>query len=187
MTPWRRTIAALLALSTVVIACGSGAGPSRAQPTGQPGQAEIPPGDVLEAPGPWAPSRALRIERFALETALGVALVGPAGEELERSTRWTLVGGETEVRLEVRTGFNRAEAEALCRSLAGDGAVESLTLGTPVWTTATAVDLTRKASCIRVSVTRTGQADLVGAAAVAGALVRTDSTGRAGPSAVVAR
>jgi len=173
VNPRRSTISALLAASAVAIACGSGSGPSRAPASDQPAQEGIPPGDALEAPGPWAPSRALRLDRFALETALGVTLVGPAGEELPSSTRWMLVGGDTELRLEVRTEFNGAEAEARCRALAGDGTMESLSLGTPVWTTAKEVDLTRGASCIRVSVTRGGQPDVVGASAVARALVRT--------------
>jgi hypothetical protein len=129
---------------------------------------------VLEAPGPWAPSRALRLDRFALETALGVALVGPVGAELGSSTRWTFSGGGTELRLELSTAFSGAEAEVQCRTLAGDGAGQSLSLGTPVWSGANGVFVTRRASCIRVSVTRSGRADVAGALAVAGALVRAD-------------
>jgi hypothetical protein len=94
--------------------------------------------------------------------------------ELGSSTRWTLAGGDTELRFEVRTAFNRAEAELQCRTLAGDGAVQSLRLGTPVWTTTNDVYLTRGASCVRVRVTRSGSADSAGAVAVAGALVRAD-------------
>jgi len=113
----------------------------------------------------------LRLDRFALETALGVALVGPVGAELGSSTRWTFWGGDTELRLELRTGFSGAEAEVQCRTLAGEGAVQSLRLGTPVWTGANDVLVTRRVSCIHVSVTRSGRADVAGAIAVAGALV----------------
>ena len=172
MNSCRNTVPALVVVATVVIACGTGTAPSRSPSTDQPVRADAPPGDALETPGPWAPSRALRLDRFALETALGVALIGPAGEELGSSTRWTLAGGDTDLRLEVRTRFSGAEAEVQCRALAGDGALESLRLGAPVWTAANDVYLTRGVSCIRVSVTRSGQADLAGAAAVAGVLAR---------------
>ena len=47
----------------------------------------------------------------------------------------------------------------------------SLALGTPTWTTADAVFVTRNARCIRVSVARSGGPDLPGAGAVAGVLV----------------
>jgi hypothetical protein len=171
---WRNTLAALVAASAAVIACGTGTVPSRSPSTDQPVGKETPPGEALETPGPWAPSRALRLDRFALETAVGVALIGPAGEELGSSTRWTLAGGDTELRLEVRTWFSGAEAEVQCRTIAGDGAVESLSLGTPVWAAADDVYLTRGASCIHVNVTRSGRADLLGAAAVAAVLVRGD-------------
>ena len=168
----RNTVPALVAASALVIACGTGTAPSPPPATHQPAREDTPAGDPLETPGPWAPSRALRLDRFALETALGVGLVGPAGGELESSTRWTLAGRDTELRFDVRTGFNGAEAEVQCRALAGAGALESLSLGTPVWTASKDVYLTRKASCIRVSVTRSGHADVVGAVAVASAIVR---------------
>ena len=174
MNACRNTVPALVVASALVIACGTGTAPSRSPSTEQPVRGDAPPGDALETPGPWAPSRALRLDRFALETALGVALIGPAGDELGSSTRWTLAAGDTDLRLEVRTRFSGAEAEVQCRTLAGDGAVESLRLGTPVWTTANDVYLTRGASCIRVSVTRSGRADPAGAAAVAGVLARAD-------------
>jgi hypothetical protein len=171
---WRNTVHALVMVSAMVIACGTGTVPSGSPSTEQPTREDMPPPDALETPGPWAPSRALRLDRFALETALGVALIGPAGRELARSTRWTLTGGDTELRLEVRTRFSRAEAEVQCRTIAGDGAVESLTPGTPVWAAANEVYLIRGASCLRVSVTRGGRADPTGAAAVARALVHDD-------------
>jgi hypothetical protein len=172
---WRSTVPALIAASAVVIACGTGTtAPSRSPPNAQPVREDTPPSDALEPPGPWAPSRALQLDRFALETALGVALVGPAGAEFGSATRWTLAGRDTELRLDVRTGFSGAEAEVQCRALAGDRAVQSLSLGTPVWNAANDVYLTRGASCIRVRVTRSGRADPAGAAAVAGALVRAD-------------
>ena len=167
---WCSTGLALFAASVVIVACGTGT----TGPSGSPGSQETPPGDALEAPGPWAPSRALRLDRFALEAALGVALVGPTGAELGSSTRWTLAGSDAELRFEVRTGFSGAEAEAQCRTLAGDGAVQSLRLGTPIWTGGSDVYLTRGASCIRVTVTRSGEVDVAGATAVAGALVRAD-------------
>ena len=172
MNAWRNTVAALVAASAVVIACGTGTVPSRSPSTDQPVGEETPPGEALETPGPWAPSRALRLDRFALEAALGVALLGPAGDELDSSTRWTLVGGDTELRLEVRTGFSGAVAEVQCRTIAGDGAVESLTLRTPVWTATNDVYLTRGPSCIRISVIRGGRTDPAGAAAVAAVLAR---------------
>jgi hypothetical protein len=171
---WRTTIPTLAAGLAVVIACGTGTtAPSGSPPGPAQVQEDTPPG-VLEAPGPWAPSRALRLDRFALETALGVALVGPIGAELGSYTRWTFSGGETELRLELRTAFSGAEAEVQCRTLAGEGAVQSLGLGTPLWTGANDVFVTRKVSCIRVSVTRSGRADVAGAMAVAGALVRAE-------------
>jgi len=174
VTDLRNTVFALLAVSAVMIACGPGTVPPRSPSTEGPGPDDAPPGEALETPGPWAPSRALRLDRFALEAALGVALIGPTGDELLSSTRWTLAGGDTELRLEVRSLFSGAEAELQCRTLAGDGAVESLQLGAPVWASVSDVYLTRAASCIRVSVTRGGQADPAGAAAVAGVLVRRD-------------
>src|SRR5215510_5205997 len=91
-----------------------------------------------------------------------------------RGPRQRIRDGDTDLRLEVRTRFSGAEAEVQCRTLAGDGALESLRLGTPVWTARNDVYLTRGASCIRVSVTRSGQADLAGATAVAGVLARPD-------------
>jgi hypothetical protein len=132
----------------------------------------VAPGSESDAPGPWAPSRALALDRFALETALGVALGEPAGDELSSSTRWTLRGEGVELRFDVRSWFNGAEAERRCRDAAGAGAQPSLDLGRPVWLAADAVFLTRAASCVRVSVTRGNGADLPGARAVVSALVR---------------
>jgi len=130
------------------------------------------PGPESESPGPWAPSRALALDRFALETALGVALGAPAGDELSRSTRWTLRGEGVELRFDVRSWFNGAEAERRCRDAAGVGAQPSLDLGRPVWIAPDAVFLTRAGACVRVSVTRGNAADLTGARAVARAFVR---------------
>ena len=175
MIAWRSTVHALIAASAVVIACGTGTVPSGSPSTDPPARDDTPPGEAVETPGPWAPSRALRLDRFALETALGVALVGPGGEELASATRWTLAGGDTELRLEVRTRFSWAEAEVQCRALAGDDALESLALGTPTWGAADDVYLTRGRSCIRVSVVRAGRADPAGAAAAARALAQDRS------------
>ncbi|HEY1906689.1 MAG TPA: hypothetical protein VGG91_11645 [Myxococcaceae bacterium] len=130
------------------------------------------PGSESDAPGPWAPSRALALDRFALETALGVALGEPAGDELSSSTRWTLRGEGVELRFDVRSWFNGAEAERRCRDAAGVGAQPSLDLGRPVWIAGDAVFLTRAAACVRVSVTRGNATDRTGARAVVSALVR---------------
>lgn len=129
------------------------------------------PGAQNDMPGPWAPSRTLALDRFALETALGVALREPAGDELSSSTRWTLRGDGVELRFDVRSWFNRAEAEARCRGAAGDAARPSLDLGAPVWIAPDAVFLTRGGACVQVSVTRGSAADPAGARAVAAALV----------------
>jgi hypothetical protein len=111
------------------------------------------------------------VNRFALETAVGSALLEPVGAELSESTLWTLGGDGVELRLQVRTWFNGAEAESRCAAAAGDGAERSLALGTPVWTAADAVYVTQDAACIRVSVVRGNQLDLGGAASVVTALV----------------
>ena len=166
MNAWRNTARALFA---PLIACGTGTVPSRS-----PSTDFSPAGTTRLRPRRSTPRSLGSEPRPPAAPALGVALIGPAGDELGSSTRWTLAGGGTELRLEVRTRFSGAEAEVPCRLLAGDGAVESLRLGTPVWTTANDVYLTRGASCIRVSVTRSGRADPAGAAAVAGVLARAD-------------
>jgi hypothetical protein len=167
----------LLGAVLLVLACGSGTdAPARAPDTSPgPGIVEDPPsGAQAEAPGPWVPSRLLTRDRFALETALQSALGEPVGAEFTDSTAWTLSGDAVELRLEVRTWFNGAEAERECATRAGDGAQESLSLGTPAWTTADAVYVTREAACIRVSVAREDRSDLAGARAVAEALVSAD-------------
>lgn len=177
----RRTLFPGLALPGLVLlgmlasACGSttdgpsGGGPSG--PTGSdPGGDDTPPPEV-EAPGPWVPSRALAIDRFTLETALQAPLQQPVGAELSRSTVWTTSGDGVDLRLELWTWFNGAEAEQACAAAAGAEALMSLALGTPTWNTPEAVYVTRGASCIRVSVARSGQPDLDGAGAVAEALV----------------
>ena len=173
VNPWLRAVPALVTASSLFIACG--AGRDGADP---PGMSDDPhgrggtPGPQSDAPGPWAPSRALALDRFALETALGVALGEPAGDELSSSTRWTLRGDGVELRFELRSWFNGAEAERRCRDAAGAGAQASLDLGAPVWIAADAVYLTRSRACVRVGVTRGTAADLAGARAVASALVR---------------
>jgi hypothetical protein len=129
-------------------------------------------GPQNDTPGPWAPSRAIALDRFALETALGVALGEPAGDELSSSTRWTLQGEGVALRFDVRSWFTGAEAEVRCRDAAGVGARQSLDLGAPVWIAADAVFLTRARACVRVSVTRRSAADPAGARAVASVLVR---------------
>jgi hypothetical protein len=166
---WRRAVPALLAASTLIIGCGAGRDGS-----GPPAMSDDPhgsPGAHTDAPGPWAPSRALALERFALETALGVALGEPAGDELSSSTRWTLRGNGVDLRFDVRSWFNRAEAELRCRDAAGDGAQPSLDLGAPVWIASDAVFLTRANACVRVSVNRGSAIDAAGARAVARVLV----------------
>jgi hypothetical protein len=163
---------ALLAVVLLALACGSGMdGPTGGtSPTTDPAP-DTPAVTPTEAPGPWAPSRALAVNRFALETAVGSALLEPVGAELSESTLWTLGGDGVELRLQVRTWFNGAEAEGRCAAAAGDGAERSLALGTPVWTAADAVYVTQDAACIRVSVVRGNQLDLGGAASVVTALV----------------
>ncbi|HUM12924.1 MAG TPA: hypothetical protein VLT82_18390 [Myxococcaceae bacterium] len=117
------------------------------------------------------PSRALAMERFALETALQAALQEPIGAEYSDSTVWSLSGEGVDLRFELRSRFNGAEAEQACAAAAGTGAQMSLSLGTPIWTTGDSVYVTRDATCIRVSVARGSQSDLDGAEAVAAALV----------------
>ncbi len=174
MTTRRSIVPALVAASAlVVVACGTGsqapsAGAHEDRGSHDDGGTRV----LVEAPGPWAPSRSLAVDRFALETALQVVLTGPAGEELPHSTRWTLTGGEVALTFEVRTWFNAAEAEVRCRGSAGDGARESLELGVPTWTGQDAVYLGRGRACVRVSVTRSGRADPTGAAAVTAVLAR---------------
>jgi hypothetical protein len=167
-------VPALVAASALVVACGMGSqAPSAPSVHGDRESRDDGGTKVLvEAPGPWAPSRGVAVDRFALETALEVVLTGPAGEELPHSTRWTLSGGEVELRFEVRTWFNAAEAEVRCRVVAGDGARESLELGVPTWTRQDAVYLSRGKACVQVSVTRSGRADPRGAAAVTAVLAR---------------
>jgi len=165
----------LVLLLMLAGACGSATdGPSGDGPSGPtgsgPGGDDTPPPEA-EAPGPWVPSRALAIDRFTLETALQSALEEPLGAELMSSTVWTTSGDGVDLRLELWTWFNGAEAEQACAAAAGSEAQMSLALGTPTWGTPEAVYATRGESCIRVSVARRAQLDLAGAAAVAEALV----------------
>jgi len=117
------------------------------------------------------PSRALAIDRFTLENAVPSALQEPVGAEFMSSTVWSTSGDGVDLRLELWTWFNAAEAEQACAAAAGNETQMSLALGTPTWSTPEAVYVTRGASCIRVSVARSAQPDLVGAGAVAEALV----------------
>lgn len=173
-------LTALLAAAVLASGCGgatdgtTGAAPfTPTDPGGTTGA--TPPGAEAETPGPWIPSRALALDRFALETALGAALADPVGAELGDSTVWTLAGEGLEVRLRVSTWFDGTDAEMQCRAAAGAGAEQSLALGPPVWTAPDAVFVTADAACIRVSVARGAQQDASAAAAVVAALV----TGRA--------
>jgi hypothetical protein len=164
----------LLLLAVLTAACGSSTNGSSGSPSPtatDPGTGDGTPPSEAEAPGPWVPSRALALERFALETALQASLQEPVGAEFSDSTVWTLSGEDLELRLELRGWFNAAEAEQACAAAAGNGAQESLALGTPTWTTGDSVYVIRDASCIRVSVARRSQPDLAGAGAVAAALV----------------
>jgi len=172
MNASRSTVPVLLAASALAIACGGEVtAPAATVTNADVGVTDAGPAIPVETPGPWAPSRVLPVDRFALETALGTTLTGPGGEELSSSTRWTLRGQEVELRLDVRSAFDGAEAEQVCAAAAGRNARMSLALGTPTWTTADAVFVTRNARCIRVSVARTGGPDVTGAGAIAGVLV----------------
>ena len=163
----------LLLLAVLALACGSSTdGPSRSPGTNpDPGGGEQTPPPEAEAPGPWVPSRALGIDRFTIETALQASLQEAVGAEFAEFTLWTLSGDDLELRLELRSWFNGAEAEQACAAAAGDDAQASLALGTPTWTTDDAVYVTRDATCVRVSVARSSRPDLAGAGAVAEALV----------------
>jgi len=161
----------------LAVACGSGSDGSPGGPSGSPGPTgsdpggnETPPPEA-EAPGPWVPSRALAVERFTMENALRSSLQEPLGAEYMSSTVWTTSGDGVDVRLELWSWFNGAEAEQACAAAAGDEMQMSLALGTPTWSTPEAVYVTRGASCIRVSVARSSQPDLTGASAVAEALL----------------
>ena len=170
-----RGLPGLVLLLMLAAGCGSttnGAGPSGSPgPTGSdPGGDDMPPPEA-EAPGPWVPSRALAVDRFTLETALQSALQEPVGAEFMDCTVWTTSGDDVDLRLELRTWFNPAEAEQACAAAAGAEMQMSLALGTPTWSTPEAVYVTRGATCIRVSVARSSQHDLAGAGAVAEALV----------------
>jgi len=177
MLPPGRGWPGLLLLVVLAAACGSGTdggtsdspGTTPSGPGG--GSGDNPAPAEAEAPGPWVPSRDLALERFALETALQSALQEPEGAEFSDSTLWTLTGDGVELRLRVTSWFNGAEAEQACATTASAGATLSMALGAPTWTTADSVYVTRDANCIRVSVARSSQADLAGAAAVAEALV----------------
>jgi hypothetical protein len=162
----------LVLLVVLATACGStteGPSGSTGPTTGSDSGGEDAP--QAEAPGPWVPSRALGLDRFTLETAVQAALQEPVGAELMDSTVWSLSGEDLELRLELRSWFNGAEAEQACAAAAGADAQASLALGTPSWSTADAVYVTRRATCIRVSVERSSRADLAAAGAVAAALV----------------
>src|SRR5262249_39641738 len=133
----RRHAAALLGALRLAAACGQGTEGTTNAPGGTPdapggSNGDNPPGTEAEAPGPWAPSRSLALDRFALETAVGSALSEPYGAELTEATVWALSGDGVEVRLELRTWFDSAEAEMQCGAAAGPSAEESLGLGTPV-------------------------------------------------------
>ena len=172
------TLPGLVLLMMLVAACGSTTeGPSGDGPSGptdsDPGGDDTPSPEA-EAPGPWVPSRALAIDRFTLETALRSALDEPLGGELTSSTVWTTSGDGVDLRLQLWTWFNGAEAEQACAAAAGDDAQVSLALGTPTWTTDDAVYVTRDDTCVRVSVARSSRPDLSGAGAVAEALVAAD-------------
>jgi hypothetical protein len=173
-----RTLPGLVLLVMLAAACGSGSdGPSGGGPSGSPGPTGSDPGGddtpppEAEVAGPWVPSRELAVDRFALETALQSALQEPLGAEFMDSTVWTASGDGVDLRLEVRSWFNGAEAEQACAAAAGAETQMSLALGTPTWSTPEAVYVTRGATCIRVSVARGSQPDLGGAGAVAEALI----------------
>ena len=172
-----RSLPGLLVMMMLAVACGSGSDGSPGGPSGSPGPTgsdpggnETPPPEA-EAPGPWVPSRALAVERFTMENALRSSLQEPLGAEYMSSTVWTTSGDGVDVRLELWSWFNGAEAEQACAAAAGDEMQMSLALGTPTWSTPEAVYVTRGASCIRVSVARSSQPDLTGASAVAEALL----------------
>jgi hypothetical protein len=170
---WRSIVPVLVATAALVVACGEekGTSPESSVATPNLDAADAGPAAPAESPGPWAPSRALSLDRFALESALGVTLTGPAGAELESSTRWTWTGEGVDLRLEVRTAFDAAVAERVCAAGAGTNAPLSLARGTPTWTTDDAVYVTRGTTCVRVIVVRGARPDLAGAGAVAEALV----------------
>jgi hypothetical protein len=172
-----RPLPGLVLLVMLAAACGSGTdGSSGGGPSGSPGPTGSDPGGdgtpapEAETPGPWVPSRALAIERFALENALQSALQEPTGAEFMSSTVWTTSGDGVDVRLELSSWFNGAEAEQACAAAAGAEIEMSMALSTPTWSTPEAVYVTRGATCIRVSVARNSQPDLAGAGAVAEAL-----------------
>jgi hypothetical protein len=171
-----RTLPGLVLLLLLAAACGSGTDASPGGPSGSPGPGSGPGGDdtpppEAEAPGPWVPSRALTIERFALENALRSALQEPTGAEYMASTVWTASGDGVDVRLQLWSWFNGAEAEQACAAAAGAETEMSMNLGTPTWSTPEAVYVTRGETCIRVSVARGSQADLAGAGVIAEALL----------------
>ena len=175
LTPGRRW-PGLLLLAVLGSACGS----LTDGPSGSPGRNDSPGGGEEtpppegEAPGPWVPSRDLGIDRFMIETALKTSLQEAVGAEYSDSTVWTLSGDDLELRLELRSWFNGAEAEQACAAAAGEDPQVSLALGTPTWTTDDAVYMIRNATCVRVSVARSARPDLAGAGAVAEALVTAD-------------
>ena len=174
LTPGRRW-PGLLLLAMLASACGSSTdGPSGTPGTnpgpGGGGEDGTPPPEA-EAPGPWVPSRDLGVDRFSLETALQASLQEAVGAEYSEATVWTLSGEDLELRFELRSWFNGAEAEQACATAAGEDAQLSLALGTPTWTTDDAVYVTRGDTCVQVNVARSSRPDLAGAAAVAEALV----------------
>ena len=171
-----RTLPGLVLGMMLAAACGSGTDGSGGDPSGSPGPGSDSGGDdtpapEAEAPGPWVPSRALAIERFSLENALQSALQEPSGAEYTSSTVWTTSGDGVDVRLQLWSWFNGAEAEQACAAAAGAETEMSMDLRTPTWSTPEAVYVTRGGTCIRVSVARNSQPDLAGAGAVAEVLL----------------
>ena len=163
-----------LLLVLLAVGCGTATTGPSGSPSGtsdEPGSGDDTPAAEAEAPGPWVASRALAVDRFTLETALQAALQEPVGAEYSESTVWTLSGDGVELRFELRSWFNGAEAEQACAAAAGSDAHQSLALGTPTWATDDSVYVTRGPSCIRVSVTRDSGPDLASAGAVAEAMV----------------
>src|SRR5215469_4249504 len=116
-----RTLPGLVLGVVLAAACGSGTdgssgdGPSGSPgPTGSDSGGNDTPAPEAEAPGPWVPSRALAIDRYTLENALQSALQEPIGAEFMDSTVWTTSGDGVDLRFELRTWFNWAEAEQAC-------------------------------------------------------------------------
>jgi hypothetical protein len=163
--------AALLAL---LAGCGAGTESTPTESPSTPSSTESPPPEQAQAL-PGLPTRSVSLDHFALEGAVGTGLAEGDGVDSPLFTTWEFAGERVDVRMEVWRWFSPAEAQASCAGEAGGGAVQSLALGSPTWTTDVAVYVTQGPSCVRVTVLRGLFPDVPAASGVATLLVQDDA------------